>query len=176
MSLWSSLLGFQANFLALLLSAGSRWEPLACALAAGWIIWQLTHRAMTREIALLAGLTLLIGPLADLSLAGTGLVTYSSRWSAGGLPLWIVMLWGCFGLGLRQPFGWLLSERHFYCWPAVALGAPMAYLAGARLGAAELGEPITVSLCAISASWVLVFATLKITARRLRRPPLVPQE
>lgn len=169
MTLWASLLGFQLNFLALLLTAGGPWEPAACLLAAVWIAWQLAHRNMTRSVALLAGLTLVVGPLADIVLASTQRVSYGNYWYDGGIPLWIIMLWGCFGLGLRRPFGWLLSEKHFYCWPAVALGAPMAYLAGARLGAAELREPLVVTLCAISASWIFVFAVLKITARHLNR-------
>jgi hypothetical protein len=173
---WRPFLQFQACFLALTLSAGTLWEAVVCGLL--WLglplLW-LGHKPVRSSITLCL-LTIALGPWADVLLGQLELVHYASILDSPA-PLWIITLWACFGQGLAGPFRWLLVTKRWWSWPMVAIGAPLAYLAGVRLGAAELGHTPALSLACISALWLVMFAVLKFAARHLAphlRQPLNP--
>lgn len=70
-------------------------------------------------------------------------------------PLWLILLWPVFATTLRASLGWLAGRY----WLAAALGAvggPLSYLAGARLGAAVLHPNRFFGLAVIAVAWAAV--------------------
>ena len=72
-------------------------------------------------------------------------------------PLWMVMLWMNQATTVNSCLGWLRG-RYVLSGVFGALGGPLAYLGGAKLGAAEV--PTTAGLCILAAGWALAFPAL----------------
>jgi hypothetical protein len=78
---------------------------------------------------------------------------------------WLVILWALFATTLNSSLRALQSRP----WIAAALGAaggPLAYYAGARLGALQFLEPAAM-LAALALGWALATPLLLSLARRL---------
>ena len=85
----------------------------------------------------------------------------------GAAPYWMVALWAIFATTLNvslrslRPHGWLAAVLG-------AIGGPVAYYAGARLGALEFGAPASApALAAIGIGWAILTPALLCAARRL---------
>jgi hypothetical protein len=81
--------------------------------------------------------------------------------------LWMLALWANFATTLNVSLKKL--QEHIYV--AAVLGAvfgPLAYYSGARLGAARIHEPITVSVLLIAVTWAIATPALLRLARRLQ--------
>jgi hypothetical protein len=81
-------------------------------------------------------------------------------------PLWMVMLWVNQATTLNSCLAWL---RGRYLAGALfgAVGGPLAYLSGAKLGAATL--PSTNGLAILGITWACAFPALLATAEFVRR-------
>jgi hypothetical protein len=81
-------------------------------------------------------------------------------------PLWMVMLWVNQATTLNSCMGWL---RGRYLAGALfgAVGGPLAYLSGAKLGAASL--PSTDGLVILGITWAAAFPALLTVAEFVRR-------
>lgn len=98
-----------------------------------------------------------LGIVADSALRASGLVLYAAAWSPSWLaPVWIVAMWANFAITLDHSLSWL-SRRPFLAAALGALGGPLAYVAGSRLGAVEL-RPW--SLAALAAIWAVALPLL----------------
>ena len=75
----------------------------------------------------------------------------------GLAPSWIVALWLGFGLTVNHSMGWL-RQKPLLAAGLAALFAPVTYLAGARLGAVEITNPLGLAL--ISGTWAIMFLLL----------------
>lgn len=114
----------------------------------------------------LMGLAAVIGILVDSTLAMTGQVQFNTA-GPDLAPFWMVSLWIAFATTLNHSLRWLMC-RPVAAALAGAIGGPLAYLAGARLGALSLATPaITLSL--ISLLWVLAMVTFSMTVMRAER-------
>lgn len=88
----------------------------------------------------------------------------------GGLPpLWLLALWAQFATTFR------FSLRRIMTDPRAALvfgavGGPVAFLAGERLGAVVLQVPLGPGLARLVMAWALALAALAVGARRLAAP------
>lgn len=108
---------------------------------------------------------LLMGVALDGLLAGTGVLVFTDPTISPWLvPIWMVALWGNFVLAL-DALHWLASR------PALAsvvgaVGGPLAYLAGARLGAVTLGPTEAIALIAIALEWAVALPLLLLLAGR----------
>ncbi len=71
-------------------------------------------------------------------------------------PLWLVSLWMLFAICLRHSLSWLVEKQ----WLSAFFGAvcaPLAYYAGAQLGAIEFThDDLLLSLIAIGLEWALI--------------------
>lgn len=117
-----------------------------------WSIWQLAIKA---RLAVL-GISL-IGMVMDTILLRSGVFSFGDT---GYLPMWLMLLWGCFALVLVQVLaGWL---RHW--WLAAFVGAvtgPLAYWGGAALGGQLLFADTPTFLLTLAPCWaVLLGATV----------------
>lgn len=84
-------------------------------------------------------------------------------------PPWLLALWAQLATTFR------FSLRHVFARPLVALlfgavGGPLAFLAGARLGAVTLVPPVGAGLLRLSICWTVAMAIFAWVQRRTQRP------
>ncbi len=88
-----------------------------------------------------------------------GLLEYSSgNWAFGPAPYWIVSMWVLFATTLNVGMRWLRRGTAIAA-VAGAIGGPLAFFAGASIGAVELVSP-AVALIAIGLGWAVMLPLL----------------
>lgn len=165
MPIVANFVAFQLGWFAIVLGAayGLPWAGTAAALAI--VAWHLRRAARPgAELALVlaaAG----VGALWDSLLAALGLVEFpNGTIVAGAAPYWMVALWMLFATTLNLSLAWL--KRNLLLAAALgAIGGPLAYLAGARLGALVFVEQ-NAALGALAVGWALLTPLLVALARR----------
>ena len=157
---------FQAGWLACVLGAAHgyvREGALAAAAVVAWHVWRSPRPA--REAVLAAGAALL-GFAFETALVQAGWVRFQAGVVLeGAAPYWMVALWALFATTLNESLRWLQTRL----WAAAlfgGIGGPLAYYAGARLGALELVQPSAL-LAALALAWALATPLLLFAARRL---------
>lgn len=153
----------------------SRWgEPLAALPVVGVIV--LVHLSWTvrqawgRQLASMTCVTAL-GVGVDTVMLRLGVLGFR-----GSLPvyvLWMAAFWANFATLPSVSLRWLAPRW----WLAALLGAvsaPGTYLAGARLGALSLGEPVWRSMVVIAAEWAVLLPIIMAIATRLSRADGAP--
>ncbi len=105
----------------------------------------------------------------------SGLLEYSSgNWVPGIAPYWIVAMWVLFGTTINVGMRWLRRSRAIAA-IAGAIGGPMAFFAGASLGAVEFPSPAVALIC-IGIGWAVLLPFLvRIAIRGERGPGLLEQ-
>jgi hypothetical protein len=88
-----------------------------------------------------------------------GWLTYPSGMFLSYLaPYWIVAMWALFSTTLNVSLKWM--KGHLLLASVFgAIGGPLAYLGGYRLGGVELTEP-TAAMVALSIGWALMMPLL----------------
>jgi hypothetical protein len=178
-----NFVAFQVAWLACVLG-GANDRALAGTLVVAAVIG--LHLALAqrpRPEALLIVVAAVIGLIWDSWLVALGLMSYPTGNFAPGLaPYWIVAMWALFATSLNLSMAWLKGRP----WLAAlfgAVGGPLAYLAGARLGGLQMSDPV-LALGAQAFGWAVLFPLLTSLAARLNgfgpAPPAawsrVPQE
>jgi hypothetical protein len=109
------------------------------------------------------------GLVLDTLYVQAGLLDYAAPLPFAGIaPYWIVVMWANFGLTLNACLRWLQRKL----WLAAlcgAVGGPLAYLAGVKLGAAVVTAPPVVVYGALAAAWAAAVPGLLALARAWRR-------
>ncbi len=166
MAVAANFLLFQAGWFACVLGAarGFPWQgALVALLIAAFIVLRSAHPRA--ELALVAA-AVAAGFAFDSALALSGWVDFAGAVPAPLLaPVWMVALWALFATTLNVSLRWLRD------WPALgvlfgALGGPVAYYAGERLGALRFADPLP-GLAAVAVGWALATPLLVALARRL---------
>lgn len=155
------LVGFQLVWWVAAFGAASGAGALGIAAATAFVAlqtWSAEKPVTIWPTAVAAGA---IGLCVESLFVALGLVRYAAAWpSEQYAPAWIVALWTAFGTTLRT------MRRTLGHWPylkGTALGAalgPASYLAGAGLGALDLGEPLVTSLLSIAVLWAFAMLML----------------
>jgi hypothetical protein len=157
---------YQAGWAACTLGAarGATWVgPVA---VGGIVAWHLTRAHRPREELLLVATAAAAGLVLETALLQTGWIRYPGAAAPGSLaPPWIVALWGLFATTFNVSLA-PLRERLFIAAVLGTVGAPLAYYAGARLGAMDLVSPAP-ALAAIAIVWAIATPALLHVARRL---------
>lgn len=109
-----------------------------------------------RRLSLLCGSGLLLDALT----VQLGLVQFRDA-TAFGLPLWLVLLWLSFGLTVPRLQRWLPNLASQLALFAVA--APLAYFAGAALGAATILHPLGYGVSLV-AGWLALTLLWRVQA------------
>jgi hypothetical protein len=121
---------------------------------------------LKREAILVFGVTAL-GVIVETAFIAFGALHYARTNDNTALPpIWIIALWFAFGTSPHGSLRWL-SGRIWYQPFLGAVFGPLSYLAGVRLGAATMGEPIVVSLAVIGCGWGLAMVFIFKMADRL---------
>lgn len=96
------------------------------------------------------GLLLLAGLVIDGSLNTAGFFKFNAP--AYPIPFWLVIIWIGLATLVHHSLAWL-KPRPLLCAVFGALGGPLAYLAGVRMGAAAFNWGLSPSLIILAAIW-----------------------
>ncbi len=161
-----NFVGFKLGWLACVLGGANGWPLAGTAVALAIVLLHVALAAAPgRELTLIliAGA---IGAAWDSMLAASGLLIYATGAPfAVAAPYWIVAMWLLFATLLNKSLRWL----HGRLWLAAAFGAvggPLAFYAGHRLGAVDFADP-RAALVALSVGWALIMPLLVVLAQRL---------
>jgi len=130
---------------------GNEWiGPLVALVTVAGHIGASQHRlSESKLIALLA----VIGLVIDSALMHAGILQFID---AGFLvPLWFAALWPAFATLLNTALTWLRG-RTLLAVVFGAIGGPLAYYSGAKLGALQLNENLWLALTVIAIEWAAV--------------------
>ncbi|WP_246223225.1 DUF2878 domain-containing protein [Alteromonas profundi] len=125
-----------------------------------------------REDGLLMITIMAIGFCIDSLLTMSGIFIFSKAVVADSsmgqwfIPFWLVLLWGAFAATLTHS---LASLRGSLPIAALAGGlfAPLSYIAGAKLGAVDLGYPVTTTYIVLCAIWAVILPVCFMLSARL---------
>ena len=170
-NLWNFVF-FQAGWFVAVEGAarGSMWAgPAAVAVVA--LIHLLLVSGRGRELLFLLGVGL-AGTLVDSGLAWLGATSYptsTEAWPYAVVPPWITSLWLGFATLPRRSLAWLAPRPRL----AVlfgAIGGPLSYLAGVRLGAVGVGADPLLTWGALSLEYALVTPVLLRVSQVMSEP------
>jgi Protein of unknown function (DUF2878) len=167
--LWT-FVAYEACWFACILGAahGFPWVgPVAVAVCAAVHLAWMQDRL--REAAWLVWCGL-FGFGADSLLGYLGVLSFPHpSWIPWLSPPWLVSMWICFAFTFHGCVDWLLGR---YVLGAVlgALGGPLAYWAGERMGAVVFGRDLETSLVAIGVLWLVATPILLVFARLTQVP------
>jgi hypothetical protein len=161
-----NFIAFQAAWFACVLG-GANDRALAGTMVVAAVIG--LHLALAQRPlpeALLIAVAALIGLVWDSGLVALGLMSYPTGNFAPGLaPYWIVAMWALFATSLNLSMAWL-KDRAWLAALFGAVGGPLAYLAGERLGGLQMPDPV-LALAAQALGWAVLLPVLTRLAMRL---------
>lgn len=165
MPLFTNFLAFQIGWFACVLGGAHDLPWVGTGIALVIVAWHLTRAVRPKQELLLVLSAAAIGALFDTLLVWLGWFTYSSgTLIAGTAPHWMVALWMLFATTLNLSLSWL-KRRLFVAVLFGALGGPLAYLGGEKLGALNFASP-TAGLIALAIGWALLTPLLAMIAQR----------
>src|SRR6185436_11561203 len=166
-----NILAYQVAWFACVLSVarGVPWIGAATALTV-----VVAHVALvdkrTAELKLI-GAAVIVGLLVDTALLRSDALHFvSTTWPEGFAPYWMLSLWAAFATTLNHSLHWI-ARRPLIATLLGTIGGPLAYLAGAKLGALHLAA-LQTALPLIGAAWGIAMAVLSLIAMRLQPTPL----
>lgn len=162
---------YQVGWLVCILGAAWGWPVSAAVLGAALIGVHVavSGRQWRAEIALIV-VALALGLVVEGFQVWSG--TYA-RFTSGVVlawlsPPWLLVMWAQFATVCRGS----LKGVMLVPWRAVlfgAVGGPIAFWAGERLGAVDLARPLGEGLLRLALSWAIALGVLSLMARRLNR-------
>jgi len=166
-----NFLAFQTGWFACVLGAahGLPWlGPLAAVPVLALSVRQAPQRM--QQLQRLALVTLL-GSTFDQAVLLSGWLSYpAADWPAQLLPPWMVALWALFATTLDASLRWLRQHLRLAALLG-ALSAPLAYYAGAQLGASSWHDPRPL-LATLAVGWALLLPLLLRLAAPSRQPAI----
>lgn len=164
-----NFVAFQFGWFACVLSAANN-QPLlgiACAMVLLGLHFALsTH--VQRDLVLVSAIAL-IGSSWDSLLTWQQLMQFSSGQYHNDLaPVWISAMWLMFASTINVSLRWLY-RRYFLAAMLGAIAGPLAYQAGAALGAVVLPQPL-LTLAVMSIGWALMMPLFIKLAQRIELP------
>jgi Protein of unknown function (DUF2878) len=160
-----NVVAYQCAWFAGVLGAAAQRPWLGVAVAAAAVLWHL-HSAVRpqRELRLIL-IAALCGAAFETLLVASGWVHMSPALLAGSFtPLWMVALWAAFATTLNVSLR-ALRPRYLLSALLGAVGAPLAYWSGARMGALQWVHELP-ALVVIALGWALLTPLLMKSAQR----------
>jgi hypothetical protein len=119
---------------------------------------------MRNEIVLII-LTMIVGTTWDSMLTAAGFFEFANGVYVNWLvPLWLVSMWALFATTLNVSLKWL-KDRYVLAAVFGAIGGPVAYYAGHRIGAVDFDNTLN-SMIAVGAGWAVIMPVLMLIANR----------
>lgn len=160
-----NFVAFQAAWFACVLGAANDLALAGTLAVVGAVVLHLWLAPRAAEELRLVGTAIAIGVLWDSAVVSLGLLSYPTGTLLPGVaPHWIVAMWALFATTLNLSLAWLKGR------PALAvllggIGGPLAYLAGARLGAVEAPD-LMLALGVQGVGWAVLMPVLTALAAR----------
>jgi hypothetical protein len=164
-----NLISFQGVWFATILGAAN--ENLWYGLVALSCFVLLHHflSATAKTDFRLATLAILLGMIVETGFIQTGILSYTySIPSTQFAPIWILILWANLALTLNGCLRWL-HGRYLLAALLGAIGGPLTYFGGIKLGAATTDLPMSISLGSIAVIYAFTTPLLLLLARRFSR-------
>jgi len=159
MNLALNFVAFQLGWFACVLGAagGLPWAgPLVVLGVVGLHLLRVRRPGCELKLVLAAAA---LGIVVDSLLLASGWLQYpSGLWLPGLAPYWIVAMWALFATTLNLSLGWLRG-RPVLAAVLGAVGGPLSYLAGEKLGGIGLIQP-TFALAALAVAWAIAMPLL----------------
>ncbi|UCH53252.1 MAG: DUF2878 domain-containing protein [Pseudomonadota bacterium] len=165
MSLFANIIAFQLGWLACVLGAAWGWPWAGAAIALAIIGWHLTRTVQPRRELTLILAAAAIGALWDSLLPALGWIEFpNGMLIERTAPYWMVALWMLFATTLNVSLAWL-KPRLLVGALFGAVGGPLAYFGGAKLGGLVFNDQ-TAALTTLAIGWALLTPLLLLLARR----------
>jgi len=165
---------FQLGWFACVLGAAHGMPWVGIGVTALIVAWHLATSAQPGVEARLIVIVAMLGAIWDSVLVALGWIDYASgNTIAGAAPGWIVAMWVLFATTLNVSLHWL-KGRDGLAVTFGAVGGPLAFYGGAKLGAVSFPQPL-VALGALAIGWAVFTPLLTRLATRFdgirRQPP-----
>ena len=152
---------FQLGWFACVLGGNSLWLLLAGGALLAHLLWISRSLAQVRLIAVVC----VLGSTVDSLLLNAGVFAFKQPGVL--IPFWLVLLWALLAITLNHCLAWTAKPL----WRAFLLGAiggPLSYYAGQRLGAVQFPMGLWPTLLGLSLLWAGLFPLLSTCSRWLR--------
>jgi hypothetical protein len=166
---------YQAGWFACVL--GASWHHPVAGLAVALVLIA-SHLWLAPEPGREVGLILLaiaVGGAIEIYQLAAGTYRFTSGMLSDVLPPpWLLAMWAQFATSFRYSLRKVMIQPR---WAAIfgALGGPVAFLAGERLGAVTLLPPLAHGLLRLSLAWMIALALFSVVVRLASAEPLRPQ-
>ena len=160
-----NFLAFQAGWFASILGAANGMPWLGPIVVAAFLATMLVTRRDRASFALRLTGAAGLGFIADTILLRMGVLDFGNEAFS---PLWMTALWPNLAATLGSSLGWL-SRRYVLASLLGAVAGPLAYYAGARLGALRL-DPSLSAFAAIAFEWMATLPLMLLLADRTTSP------
>lgn len=165
-------LSYYVGWLACVYGAAQGQSAIGVAVAALLVLIHFVLTHTLREEIMMIVLVGVLGTCVDSFQAASGLLVYHAGyaklpWFA---PIWITAIWVLFASTINWSFEWLKGRT----WLTVVLGAiggPLTYAAGERIGAVRFQYDYALTMLALAAIWSLVLPAFFALAHRMTRLP-----
>lgn len=135
---------------------GNVFIPVALVL----VLIHFNHMDSTEHDAHIMVLAAALGFSIDSALMHFGVMTFESGLiSSYFIPPWLIMLWAGFAMTLNHSL-YYFQEKPLLAFFGGAIAGPLSYLAGAKLGAVELGQGYITSFVIFACIWGPLFLGL----------------
>ncbi len=164
MSTFVNIVAYQAAWFACVLGAANDVAWIGTALSFAVVFAYLIAATDVRSEIELIAVAMVLGLLLDSALASSEQIGFaagdtSDRWA----PHWMLALWAAFATTLNRSLRWV-TGRSVIAAAFGAIGGPLAYFAGTRLGALQMPTP-EIALPLIAAGWAAAMWILSAVAR-----------
>ena len=154
-----------------LIGAGSGYPWLGALALAGFMAWHFRQTTTPRADLLLVLAAAGAGLVCDTLYIQSGLLAYAAPLPWQQLaPFWIVAMWMNFGLTLNESLAWMRGRPVLGALLGV-VGGPLAYIAGIKLGAAEMTAESWRVMGVVALTWGVAVPLLLSAAERVSRLP-----
>lgn len=124
------------------------------------LVLLLVHLALSKKKGAdlkMMGFVLFVGLVVDTTLRQVGLFLFTDPgWP---IPFWLMVIWLGLAITPHHSLAWMKNRL----WAAAlfgAVGGPLAYWAGARLGAVSFGWPLLQALSLLSVVWIFTWSLI----------------
>lgn len=156
---------FQVGWFACVLSGATQRPWIGAIIAIVIVAFHLLRAPIPESELKLVLIAVGIGAIWDSLLVWLNWLHYSSGiLISNTAPYWIVMMWALFATILNVSLRWLRG-RWFIAALAGAVGGPLAYYGGHRLGALEFGNE-SAALIALAIGWAIITPILMALSAR----------
>jgi len=162
------VLGFQVVWLVCAYGAANGSSSAGIAAAIIYVAIHLWSRGFAASDCVVILVSAALGLVCESTLIRSGFIKYATgEFASGFAPAWTVALWAAFGCTIGN-LSSLLGQRSRFAGPALgAICGPLAYMAGARIGALAIDESSGVRVLATSMIWAVVLPVLVAVHRSL---------